>query len=68
MRYLELVSLILDVLLVVAAIASFLARPRIGGELARGLRVLMVGVMILGFAHLIETALFTVFNFDLQLN
>jgi len=28
----------------------------------------MVGVMIIGFAHLIETVLFVVFNFDVQLN
>ena len=58
MDALQIVSLILDMLLVVAAVVAYLARPQIGGTLAKGLRVLLIGVMILGFAHLIETLLF----------
>jgi len=68
MNSLELVSLLLDILLVVAAIVAYLARPRIGGELAKGLRMLMAGVMVLGFAHLVETGMFVLLNEDRQMN
>ena len=64
----ELISLILDILLVIAAVAAYLARPRIGGQLARGLRTILAGVMLLGFAHLIETVLFSLFNLDRPTN
>lgn len=64
----HLVSLILDVLLVVAAIIAYLTRPRIGGRLARGLKILLVGVMILGLGHLIETLMFAVLSVDLRTN
>jgi hypothetical protein len=60
----HLISLFLDLLLVVAGIVAFLARPQIGGELARGLRVVTIGVLVLGFGHLIETALFALFQFE----
>ena len=68
MEPLQAVSFVLDLLLVVAAIVAYLARPRIGGELSVGLRILLAGVIILGLAHLIETLLFVLFNIDLQLN
>jgi hypothetical protein len=68
MLAIEAVSLILDILLVIAAILAYLARPRIGGELAHGLRILLVGVIILGFAHLLETGLFAVFQLDFEVN
>jgi hypothetical protein len=68
MQPLQLVSFILDGLLVLAAIAAYLARPRLGGELAKGLRILMSGVMLLGFAHLTETLMFVVFSLSLQVN
>ena len=58
MTPLQIVSLILDMLLVVAAVVAYLARPQIGGTLAKGLRILLIGVMILGLAHFIETILF----------
>jgi uncharacterized membrane protein len=60
MQLTELAALVLDILLVLAAVAAYLARPRIGGQLAKGLRILLVGVMVLGLAHLVETALFAV--------
>jgi len=60
MNALQIASLILDVLLVVAAVIAYLARPQIGGTLAKGLRILLIGVMVLGLAHLIETILFAV--------
>ena len=65
---LEITSFLLDVTLIVAAVVAYHARPRIGGQLAIGLRILLVGVMILGLAHFIETALFVVFMLDLHLN
>jgi len=64
----QIIAFILDILLVVAAIAAFLARPRIGGQLARGLQTLTTGILVLGFAHLAETLLFAMFNLDTDLN
>lgn len=64
----ELVSFILDVFLVIAAVVAYLARPRIGGQLAKGLQTLLAGVVLLGLAHLIETVLFAMFNVDRQIN
>lgn len=64
----QLTSLVLDFLLIIAAIVAYLARPRLGGQLAKGLRILLVGVMVLGFAHLIESVLFALFNVDLMTN
>jgi hypothetical protein len=68
MQPLQLVSFVLDVLLVMAAIAAYLARPRLGGQLAKGLRILMIGVMLLGFAHLTETLMFVVLSISLEAN
>ncbi len=65
---LQIVSFTLDIILVIAAVLAYLARPRIGGQLAIGLRILLVGLMILGLAHFIETTLFVVFKLDLQVN
>jgi len=62
------ISLFLDVCLIVAAVLAYLARPRIGGQLAKGLRLLLVGVMVLGLAHFIETVLFGVFYVLVDLN
>ena len=64
----EIISFILDVFLVIAAVVAFLARPRIGGQLAKGLQTLLVGVVILGLAHMVETVLFVVFNLDRETN
>ena len=47
----------LDILLVISAILALYFRPRIGGELAVGLRWIMVGVFILGLTHLSDTLL-----------
>ena len=64
----ETISIILDILLVVAGVAAYLTRPRIGGQLSKGLRLLLVGILMLGFAHLIETLLFVLFNLSAPLN
>jgi len=53
----ETIAFVLDIFLVIAAIAAYLARPRIGGQLAKGLQTLMTGILVLGLAHLIETPL-----------
>jgi hypothetical protein len=68
MQPLQIVSFVLDITLVIAAVLAYLARPRIGGQLAIGLRILLVGVMILGLAHFVETFLFVVLQADLQVN
>ena len=62
------IAFILDIILVLAAIGAYLARPRIGGQLAKGMRSLTTGLLVLGFAHLIETLFFTVFFVDRPLN
>lgn len=62
------IAYILDILLVIGAVAAYLARPRIGGQLARGMRSLTTGLLVLGFAHLLETLFFTLFSVDRPLN
>jgi hypothetical protein len=47
----------LDILLVISALLALYFRPRIGGQLAVGLRWIMVGVFILGLTHLTDTLL-----------
>ena len=47
----------LDILLVISAVLALYFRPRIGGDLAVGLRWIMVGVFILGLTHLSDTLL-----------
>ena len=64
----ETIAIVLDVILVIAAIAVYLARPRIGGQLSKGLQTLMTGILVLGLAHLIETLFFTLFFVDRPLN
>jgi hypothetical protein len=64
----ETIAFVLDIFLVIAAIAAYLARPRIGGQLAKGLQTLMIGILVLGLAHLIETLFFTLFFIDRPLN
>ncbi|MFN8411790.1 MAG: hypothetical protein U0Z26_05335 [Anaerolineales bacterium] len=48
---------ILDIVLVISAVLALYFRPRIGGQLAVGLRLIMVGVFILGITHLTDTLL-----------
>ena len=62
------IAFILDIILVIAAFAAYLARPRIGGQLAKGMRSLTTGLLVLGFAHLLETLFFTVLYVDRPLN
>lgn len=57
-----LILLPLDILLVVVALLAYLSRPRIGGQLARGLRWLLLGVLLLGAAHAVEIPLLMVFD------
>jgi hypothetical protein len=62
------IAFALDIILVVAAFAAYLARPRIGGQLAKGMRSLTTGLLVLGFAHLLETLFFTLLSIDGPLN
>ena len=64
----ETIAFVLDIFLVIAAIAAYLARPRIGDQLAKGLQTLTTGLIVLGFAHLIETLLFVLFNIGTPVN
>jgi len=48
---------VLDTILLVSAVLALYFRPRIGGTLAVGLRLIMVGVFILGLTHLADTLL-----------
>ena len=68
MNTLNEIALALDVILVLATVIAYWSRPRIGGQLSKGLRVLLIGLMLLGFAHLIETGLFVLFNLELHVN
>lgn len=62
------VAFVLDILLVIATIAAYLARPRIGGELGKGFRILTMGLVVLGVAHLAETLFFVLFEMATPLN
>ena len=64
----ETISIILDILLVIAAVVAYMTRPRIGGQLVKGLQTVMVGIMVLGFAHLVETLLFVLFRVGTSIN
>lgn len=64
MNVLQFVSLALDILLIVAGILTYTQRPRLGGLLSRGIQMLLIGLVILGFSHMIETGLFIGFNLD----
>jgi len=64
----ETIAFVLDIFLVIAAFAAYLARPRIGGQLSKGMRSLTTGLLVLGFAHLIETLFFTIIFVDRPLN
>lgn len=48
---------VLDIILVLSAFLALYFRPKIGGQLAIGLRLIMVGVLILGLTHLTDTLL-----------
>ena len=48
---------VLDVILLISAVLALFFRPRLGGQLAIGLRMIMVGVLILGMTHLTDTLL-----------
>ena len=50
----------LDVMLVILTVAMFAVRPRIGGSLGSGLRILVAGFLVLGMAFIGETVLFII--------
>lgn len=68
MKPLQTMSLILDLIVAIATVAMFLARPRIGGELGKGMRILVIGFLVLGVTFLTETVLFIVFRLSIEAN
>jgi hypothetical protein len=54
-----------DMLLVAAALTAYVCRPRIGGQLARGLNIVLIGILVLAFSSIAETLLFTLFDLGL---
>ena len=68
MKPLEMLSLALDVITIILTIAMFLARPRIGGELGRGMRILVTGFVVMGIGFLVETTLFITTRISLEAN
>ena len=47
----------IDIVLVITAVLALYFRPRIGGQLAMGLRIIMIGIFFLGLTHLADTLL-----------
>ncbi len=64
----QVTSLALDLVLIVLGIMTYLRRPRLGGLLNRGMRLLLIGLIMLGFAHMIETGLFVLFHLTEDVN
>jgi hypothetical protein len=58
MEPLQVLTLSLDVMLVILTVAMFAIRPRIGGRVGSGMRMLVAGFVVLGMAFISETALF----------
>jgi hypothetical protein len=53
-------SLVLDLIIIIGSLgALYFYRPRLGGTLSVGLRVIMVGVFILGLTHLADSIVLT---------
>ncbi|MBI5301865.1 MAG: hypothetical protein HY868_06995 [Chloroflexi bacterium] len=67
MTPLQFATFVLDFVLVLATIIVYVARPQIGGQLARGLRILLIGLVIIGLSSLVETVVFSLYVLDLQL-
>ncbi len=59
---------IIDIFLMIFPIAAYLARPRVGGEMERGVRLLLAGVFVMGLAHFLETGLFLLTGIDVEAN
>lgn len=68
MKPLQTISLILDLIVAIATVAMFLARPRIGGEFGRGMRILVIGFLVLGVAFVTETLLFLMSRISIEAN
>lgn len=57
MNAFQVISVGLDIVLVGLGIATYLRRPKLGGRLYHGMQILLIGLMIFGFVHLIESAI-----------
>ena len=53
-------TLVLDLIIIVGSLgALYFFRPRIGGTLSVGLRLIMIGVFLLGLTHLADSIVLT---------
>lgn len=68
MDFLRFLTILLDILLVIVAVFAFYYRPRIGGQLAMGLRLLLIGVILLGLTHMTDTLINTLIDIHRPLN
>lgn len=68
MTHFQTTSLVLDLVLIVLGILTYVRRPRLGGQLNAGMRMLLVGLIMLGFAHMFETSLFIFMHLDEDVN
>jgi hypothetical protein len=57
-----------DILLLVAALIAYVCRPRIGGQLAKGVKIVLIGILVLACSYIAETLLFTLFDLSLVAN
>jgi hypothetical protein len=68
MTHFQTTSLVLDLVLIVLGVLTYVRRPRLGGQLNAGMRMLLVGLIMLGFAHMFETSLFILLHLDEDVN
>jgi hypothetical protein len=64
MNTLQIVSLVLDIILIILGLLTYVRRPKMGGQLARGIQILLIGLILLGFTHMLETGLFVLLQLD----
>ena len=64
----EKIEFLFDLFTVFAATAVYFTRPRIGGQLLKGVQSVMAGILLLGFSHLTKIFFFFLLNMDPILN
>lgn len=59
----ETLAFIMDIILLIGGLLGMYYAKTVGGSIGRGsLTIMAVGFLVLGFAHLSETALFQIFS------
>ena len=64
----ENITFVLDLFTVIAAAVVYFTRPRIGGQLDRGVQKVLTGILLLGISHLTKILFFVLLNMDPILN